>query len=144
MKTYEPGAGSVAARTIDALKQHPEGLSAKAIGALIDLPSKNIEPSLLAAIKHGHVVKQGRNRGAVYLLPQHGADQAGAVKVAPAEAPNVEAGAPLLEIAMYSNGDICVKGHQISVDDDGTAIFNVDQMAYLVERVCTPMIEVSP
>lgn len=127
-------------------------------------PPKNMRPCLDAAVQHGLIVKV---RGG-YGLPGLDLDGAEWATPEPArkmrtlkqvaadshaeraeQAANAELGAvdatdaPPLNVVMYNDGDVAVKGHMVS-DDGATAVYSRAQLTYLVQQVTRPFVEISP
>lgn len=143
MKEYVPQARSLAAKVCAELAARPRALSAREIAMLFGVPSSHVNASLRACVEHGALLMRSvtnfnrRSHGEYYppgFEPPEVIDE-------PAMRPIK--GKPL-EIVMHDDGYIHVRGHLIGVDDEGLAVFTDKQIAYLVERVCTPMIETTP
>ena len=138
---YTPQDGSVAARVIAELQRKPRVLTSGEIARLLDVPSASIGASMKSAVEHGAVQMRVVNFGARsrcecfpngYTPPDAVVDTVQRGKAQP------------LAITMYEDGEVHVYGHKIGVDNDGLAVFSAKQIAYLVARVCTPIVEVSP
>lgn len=138
---YTPQDGSVAARVIAELQRKPRVLTSGDIGKLLDLPSASVGASMKAAVQYGAVQMRVVNFGARsrceyfpngYTPPDAVVDTVQRGKAQP------------LAITMYEDGEVHVYGHKIGVDNDVLAVFSAKQIAYLVARVCTPIVEVSP
>ena len=138
---YTPQEGSVAARVIAELERKPRVLTSGEIARLLDVPSASIGASMKSAVEHGAVQMRVVSFGARgrreyfpngYTPPDAVVDTVQRGKAQP------------LAITMYEDGEVHVYGHKIGVDNDGLAVFSAKQIAYLVARVCTPIVEVSP
>ena len=86
-KPYTPRPDSLPARVIDELTDgNSGGLSCADIQQKFGVPSRNVRPTLAAAVKHGALV-MGKVEGlVVYMLPD-GANQAAADSAPPTTAP---------------------------------------------------------
>lgn len=143
MKDYVPQARSLAAKVCAELAARPRALSAGEIAKMFDVPSSHVNASLRACVEHGALLKRAvtnfdrRSHGEYYPPGFEPPEVAGE----PARRPTK---AKPLEIVMHDDGYIHVRGHLIGVEDEGLAVFTDKQIAYLVARVCTPMIETTP
>lgn len=71
MKPYTPGAGTIAARTIELLQQTGGRLSATDIGQQLGTPRNNVRPSLVAPVSRGLLAYGKDHDGQMrYSLPQ--------------------------------------------------------------------------
>lgn len=143
MKQYIPQARSLAAMVCKELAARPRTMSAGEIAKMFNVPSSHVNASLRACVEHGALLKRsvanfnGRSHGE-YYPPGF---EPPAVIEDPIKRP---AKAKPLDIVMHDDGYIHVRGHLIGADDEGLAVFTDKQIAYLVARVCTPMIETTP
>lgn len=138
MITYEPRPGSLADKVIQHLRQHGGVMYPQQICKLWGCKSGNIAHNLAHAINHGLIVREGFARGSIYRLGGQEADPAWAPSAADAEPKE-----PPLQVVIYGDGEVAVKGHAIGTDDDETAVFTQDQIAFLVSRVARPLVQVA-
>jgi hypothetical protein len=144
MNHYIPQARSLAHQVCKELAERPRAMTASEISKMFGVPSGSVNASLRACVAHGALITRtvmlnGR-KSSEYFPPGFEPPTAAAV-----DSKRTAKALPL-DIVLYHDGEIHVRGHLISADagDDGLAIFSPKQMAYLVARVCTPIIEVTP
>ena len=141
---YTPQARSLAHLVCRELAARPRAFASGDIAKMFDVPSSAVNASLRACVAHGAlqmrtVMHNSRSRCEYYPPGFEPPD-------ATSEPCKRSTKAQPLEVVMYDDGEIHVRGHRIgaAADDNGLAVFTAKQMAYLVARVCTPIIEVTP
>lgn len=142
MSHYTPRPNSLAGRVVAELAERPRVLTSSEISKMFDVPSASVGASLKIAVQHGVIMLRLIGAGArprCEYYPPHFDPPASTL---PAAEPRAKA--QPLDITMYDDGEVHVRGHLIGVDEDGLAVFSAKQLAYLVARVCTPVVEVSP
>lgn len=148
MKNYQPAEGSQAARAIAILAEHGP-LHAWQLAEKLGVPSKNIGPLLVHPIKHGLVVKSGRQKTSTYSTP--GDHRAKAVddiaRQLDGDAPAPSEPLAELTISAWSDGDVVIAGPGLRYSfDDNAFVSGVtlshQQMQQLVAFVKRPMVAV--
>lgn len=140
---YVPHPGSVPARVIAHMQEHDGQMSTGAIAELLQVPKANVYPCLAAAVKHGLLVRDkstftlGDGTPPAPTLRPVAAASVGTAHKAPAGAES------LLDIVIYGDGDVAVKGHMVGEHDESTAVFSRAQIALLVQTVTRPLVEVA-
>lgn len=140
MIDYTPRPGSLADLVISHLRKHPGTVLYPAqITKLFNCKSGNIAHNLHSALKNGVLVREGFARGVLYRLV--GENDAAWVQQPGAQAEPQE---PPLQVVIYGDGDVAVKGHAVSDHDAETSVFTLEQVAYLVSKVARPLVQVAP
>lgn len=151
MKDYQPAEGSKVAEAIAYMRAHGPQPAHK-LGEALGTKATNIGPLLVAPIKHGMVLKRGRQRAALYMM----ADQAqaddlvvnlppGALAM-PAEVECAGSAEPHdFTLAAWNDGDLVLTGPglRIMAGDDGSAesvVLSAAQIAALVRFVVQPRV----
>jgi hypothetical protein len=138
MNNYQPRQGSLGARVIEHLRIH--GGRIKPAEITLIFSAKNIANNLAGAIEHGALIRHGNAASTAYGLPPDEAAQVASV-AEPDDAQD-KPDQPL-EIVMYGDGDVAVKGHAVSEHDADTAVFSSAQLAFLVRRLTQPFVQVA-
>lgn len=156
MKNYTPRPGSVPELCLQALATHGAMSPIDLARAIKMDNSKNLQPSLKAALQHGLLFKDGDGRKTLYRLPgDQSADaaepsaptRAGRQTRSRAAPPAVERCDEQLQIAAWSDGDVLIEGDALrfTQDDEGAAkgvMLSRAQVEQIVRFVARPMVDV--
>jgi len=155
-RTYHPTRDSVPDKAMILMRQHGRGLRSGEIADGTGYRASNIGNILQPAVTHGAVLKIGSGQGVYWCLPEHAGPQFappdGLARTARANQADVgnpasddqdEDAAPL-EIAVWHDGDVIVKGG-IEVgwhDGDKGISYNRAQIEQLVRMLTQPTVAV--
>ena len=129
-KHYTPRAGSLAQRVIDYLTTHGGALNAAQINAEFGGAPSATATTLRKATNAGYLATSKKSNAFIWSLPEAGAGQQADGTDSTDEAQ------PML-IAAWSDGDVTVKG--LDVSEDGTVIFSAAQIGQLIAHMTRPL-----
>lgn len=143
MKNYQPAEGSHAARAVALLAEHGP-LHGFQLAEKLGVPSKNVGPLLVHPLKHGLVVKTGRQKMARYSTPGDTRTPVKAIELLLDSRATAPAAAGELTISAWSDGDVCIAGPALRYSFDGEVPTGVtlspQQIQQLVAFVTRPMV----
>lgn len=148
---YHPRRDSVPDRTIDLMRRNGRGLTAAEISLGTGYSPKNIGNILQACVTHGVLLKMRNGKGVYWCLPEHaapefaphadGASTVDTTTILDDAARTADGDAPL-EIAVWHDGDVVVKGGtEIEAHNGGMAIsYNRAQAEQLARMLTRPLV----
>lgn len=126
MKPYTPGAGTIAARTIELLQKNGGRLSATDIGQQLGTPRNNVRPSLVAPVSRGLLAYGKDEDGQMrYSLPDNAAGLAPASRASKKATRSTTrttrqaqpSPADVFRCALWDDGDITLHGCTLTEGD---------------------------